>query len=238
MGVNAMEPNYNQGTSLTVEGFNSFLSKVFLWMFAGLLTTAASALFVLSTPNLIRALYTNQFLFFGLIIGEFALVAVLSRNALKYNLSTTIGLFLLYSLVNGITLSVVLLPYAGTTITTAFVISASIFAVMALYGYFTKTDLSPFKTFFMVAIGGIIIASLVNIFMGSETISFVVSVIGVVIFAGLTSYDMQKMKSLYAYSVNSGGTMEGNIAVTGALTLYLDFINMFLFVLRLLGRRR
>ena len=221
---------------LSVEGFNSFLSKVFMWMFIGLLTTAFTAFIVASTPALYYLIRSNQILFFGLIIGEFALVITLSRNALKYSYQKTVGLFLLYSFVNGLTLSIYLLSYSGTSIASAFVITAAMFGVMALYGYVAKTDLSGFGTFAMFGIVGIIIATIVNIFLASGTLSYIISLAGVVLFAGLTAYDMQKMKSIYAYSEQQGGRMEGNLAVTGALRLYLDFINMFLFVLRL-GRK-
>jgi len=222
--------------ALSVEGFNSFLSKVFMWMFIGLLTTAFTAFVVASTPALYNAIVSNQILFFGLIIGEFALVITLSRNALKYSYQKTIGLFLLYSFVNGLTLSIYLLAYSGQSVASAFIITAVMFGMMALYGYVAKTDLSGFGTFAMFGIIGIIIATIVNMFLGSGLISYIINIAGVVLFAGLTAYDMQKMKSIYTYSVQQGGTMEGNLAVTGALRLYLDFVNMFLFVLRL-GRK-
>jgi len=233
-----MEPTNHQQSTHIAEGFNSFLSKVFLWMFIGLLTTAVTSLLVLSTPAILYPIATNTWLFMGLIIGEFALVIVLSKNALKYDFTTTLSLFILYSFINGITLSVVLLMYTGATISNAFFITALLFGVMALYGHYTKADLAPFRTFFMLAIVGIIIATLVNIFIASSALSYIINIIGVVIFAGLTAYDIQKMKSYYAYSVEQGGRLESNLAVTGALTLYLDFINMFLFILRLVGKRR
>ncbi len=223
--------------TLTLEGLNAFLSKVFMWMFAGLLLTGVTSYFVIRT-GLYYVIGTNPILFFGLIIGEFALVAMLSRNALKYTYSKTVTMFMVYSFINGLTMSVIVASYTGATVFSAFIISSLMFAVMGVYGYLTKTDLSPFRTFLFLGVIGIIIASIVNIFLASGTLYYIISLIGVVIFAGLTAYDMQKMKSLYAYSINSGGTLEGNIAVTGALTLYLDFINMFLFVLRLVGRRR
>lgn len=222
--------------ALSVEGFNSFLSKVFMWMFIGLMTTALTAFVVASTPALYYLIASNQILFFGLIIAEFGLVITLSRNALKYSYQKTVGLFLVYSFVNGLTLSIYLLAYTGQSVASAFVITAAMFLVMALYGYVAKTDLSGFGTFAMIGIVGIIIATVVNIFLASGTLNYIISLAGVVLFAGLTAYDMQKMKSIYAYSVQSGGTMEGNLAVTGALRLYLDFVNMFLFVLRL-GRK-
>lgn len=224
--------------ALSVQGFNVFLSKVFMWMFVGLLTTALTAYMVAATPFLLVAIITNKILFFGLIIGEVFLVINLSKNALKYSYQKTVALFLVYAFVNGLTMSIYVIAYTGETVFTAFIITAAMFGVMALYGYVTKTDLSGFGTFFMAAIVGIIIATIVNIFLASGTLSYIISLVGVVIFAGLTAYDMQQMKGLYSYSVQSGGSMEGNIAVTGALRLYLDFINMFIFVLRLIGGRR
>lgn len=233
-----MEPEYNQQPSLTVEGFNSFLSKVFFWMFIGLLTTAVTSLFVLSTPSILIPIATNNLLYLGLIFGELALVVVLSRNLMTYKTNTAIALFLLYAVLNGLTLSVILLLYTGAVVTNAFFITAALFGVMALYGYLTKTDLSPFRTFFTLAIVGIILATIANIFIASSGLDYVINLIGVVVFAGLTAYDIQKMKSYYAHGVQQGGAIEGNLAIVGALNLYLDFINMFLFVLRLLGRRR
>jgi FtsH-binding integral membrane protein len=224
--------------ALSVQGFNVFLSKVFMWMFVGLLTTALTAYVVAATPALLMAIISNRILFFALIIGEVFLVMKISKNALDYSYQKTVGLFLLYSFVNGLTMSIYVIAYTGETVFTAFIISAAMFGVMALYGYVSKTDLSGFGTFFMVAIVGIVIASIVNIFLASGTLSYIISLVGVVIFAGLTAYDMQQMKGLYAYSMQTGGSIEGNIAVTGALRLYLDFINMFIFVLRLLGGRR
>lgn len=223
--------------SLTVSGFNTFLSKVFGWMFVGLLLTAGTSFLVVSTPAIIMLLASNRFVFYGLLIGELVLVVVISKNALKYSYPATIGLFLLYSFLNGVTLSFIFLVYSLGTLFYAFSITAVLFGVMALYGYFTKTDLSPFRAFLFFAVIGIIIASIVNLFLNSGSLEYIISLIGVVIFAGLTAVDIQKMKSYYALSVNNQGQLEGNLAVSGALTLYLDFINMFLFVLRLVGRR-
>ena len=223
--------------TLTLEGLNAFLSKVFMWMFAGLMVTAITSLIVASTPALQYLILSNNFLFFGLIIGEFALVIVLSKNALKYSYAKTVSLFLFYSFLNGLTISIILLQYTGQSISTAFLIASVVFGVMALYGYVTKTDLTPFRSFLVVGVIGIIVLSIVNIFLGNGTLFYLINLAGVVIFAGLTAYDLQKMKSLYAYSINNNHIGSGNIAVTGALTLYLDFINLFLFILRLTGKR-
>ena len=177
---------------------------------------------------LLSLIFSNRLIFFGLLIGEFALVIVLSKNALKYSYGKTVGLFLFYSFLNGLTLSSILLLYTGQSIATAFMIASVVFGVMALYGYVTKTDLTPFRSFLMVGVIGIIVLTVINIFLGNGTLFYLINLAGVVIFAGLTAYDLQKMKSLYAYSVNNTQVASGNIAVTGALTLYLDFINLFL----------
>jgi hypothetical protein len=224
--------------TLTLQGLNSFLSKIFMWMFFGLMITALTSLVVASSPTLLQLIVSNRLIFFGIIIGEFALVVVISKNALKYTYTKTVSLFLFYSFLNGLTFSVILLQYTGQSIATAFMIASVVFGVMALYGYVTKTDLTPFRSFLIVGVVGIIVLSIVNMFLGNGTLFYLINLAGVVIFAGLTAYDLQKMKSLYSYSVKNSDVSEGNLAVTGALTLYLDFINLFLFILRLTGRRR
>ena len=224
--------------TLTLQGLNSFLSKIFMWMFFGLMITALTSLVVASSPMLLQLIVSNRLVFFGIIIGEFALVVVLSKNALKYTYAKTVSLFLFYSFLNGLTFSVILLQYTGQSIATAFMIASVVFGVMALYGYVTKTDLTPFRSFLIVGVVGIIVLSIVNMFLGNGTLFYLINLAGVVIFAGLTAYDLQKMKSLYSYSVKNSDVSQGNLAVTGALTLYLDFINLFLFILRLTGKRR
>lgn len=224
--------------SISLVGFNAFLSKIFLWMFVGLMVTGATAIFVASTPSLILLLLQNQFLFIALILGEFFMVATLSRNAMKYSFQKNIGLFLGYSVLNGLTLSVIFIAYTGSSIVLAFLSSAIVFAVMALYGSLTKTDLTPFRSFLMISVIGIIVLSVINMFIASGSLGYWIGIFGVVIFAGLTAYDLQKMKSIYLYSLQDGSTIQNNLTITGALTLYLDFINIFLFMLRISGRRR
>ncbi len=224
--------------TLSVQGFNAFLSKVFMWMFMGLMTTAAIAYFVAESDSLMNLVRANPAIYIALIIAEFILVVVISKNALKYSYQKTVSLFLVYSVINGVTFSILVQKYTNEAVSTAFIITAALFGVMALYGTFSKTDLTPFRSFLMIGVVGLIIASVANMFMSSSQLSYYISLAGVVIFAGLTAYDMQKMKHYYAYSVSEGGTREGNIAVRGALTLYLDFINLFIFILRLVGRRK
>lgn len=220
---------------LTAQGLNQFLSKVFLWMFAGLITTGLTGYLIYASG--LVSVFVNPIFFIGCMIAEIAIVINLSRKAMKYSTNKTIAMFIIYSFINGLTLSAIFVIYTGATISLAFFSAASVFGVMGLYGYFTKTDLSAFRSFFMVAIIGIIIASLANFFIGSSLVEYIISLAGVVIFAGLTAYDMQKMKSYYAMTVKNPDLAEDNLAITGALQLYLDFINLFLFILRLLGRR-
>lgn len=220
--------------TLSVEGLNAFLSKVFLWMFAGLLLTAASAFIVASNVELALSL-NSMYLFF--IIAEIGLVITLSRGAMKFKYSTTVILFMVYSIVNGLTLSIIFFAYEASAISSAFFTASLIFGVMALYGYVTKTDLTQFRSFLMAGLIAVFAGMLLNMFLGSSGLGYLITIVGVVIFTGLIAYDMQRLKSYYALSVSRGGEIEGNLAVTGALTLYLDFINLFLMLLRLFGGR-
>lgn len=223
---------------LTREGLNTFLGKVFLWMFIGLLITGVVSYYVSTSSQILTFVFSNMGVFFALIIGEFILVGIISKNVMKYSFSTTVALFLLYSALNGITLSAVFIVYTGSTLFVAFGATALIFGVMSLYGHFTKTDLTPFVGFFMVGIIGIIILSIINIFIASSSMSYWIGIGGVVIFAGLTAYDLQKMKNIYYYSLQHNEDIQGNLAINGALSIYLDFINLFLFILRILGRKK
>lgn len=220
--------------TLSAEGLNSFLSKVFLWMFAGLLTTATSAYLVASNVELAISLNRMYLLF---VFAELGLVIALTRGAMKFKYSTTIILFMVYSVVNGLTLSIIFYAYAASAIYSAFLTASLIFAVMALYGYVTKTDLTQFRSFLMAGLIAVVAGMFLNMFIGSSGLGYLITIVGVVIFTGLIAYDMQRLKSYYALSVSKGGEIEGNLAVTGALTLYLDFINLFLMLLRLFGGR-
>ena len=215
-----------------------FLAKVFNWMAVGLGVTAAIAFMTVSSGG-VEVIRNNQLLFFGLIFGELGLVIYLSARIKNISAATATGLFLFYSALNGATLSVLLMIYTSTSVAATFIIAAGMFAAMAIYGTVTKKDLSSLGSFMFMGLFGIIIASVVNIFMGSAMIAWVVSAIGVVVFTGLTAYDVQKISRYGAGGVMESG--EGAIrkgAIIGALTLYLDFINLFLSLLRLMGDRR
>jgi FtsH-binding integral membrane protein len=203
-------------------------------MFGGLLLTAAAAAWVVLSPAMQNLLFGNPALMFGLIIGELVLVGVLSFRITKMSPAAAASIFLVYSLLNGLTLSVVAFYYTGASIFQAFVVAGGMFGAMSIYGLVTKRDLTGWGSFFFMGLIGIVLASVVNIFMKSDGLSFVISVVGVFVFVGLTAYDTQKLKT-YA---QVEGPMSTNFAVIGALALYLDFVNLFLMLLRLFGSRR
>jgi len=213
----------------------AFLSKVYGWMFLGLLITAGTALVVASSPFLIETLILNRLLFWVLILGQLGLVFFLAARVEKMAPATAAGLFLLYSAMVGVTSSVILLIYTGASIVSTFVITAGMFGAMAVYGTLTKRSLAGVGQFMFMGLIGLIIASIVNIFVASSAMSFVISVIGVIVFTGLTAWDAQRLKEM-AVALPDGRV--GSYAVVGALSLYLDFINLFFFLLRLLGGRR
>ena len=206
---------------------------VYRWMTLGLAVTAVIAYSVATSEAALRLVIGNRFVFFGLIIAEFGLVLALSAAANRLSMATAGGLFLLYSALNGATLSVVLLAYTGSSVATAFVTTAGTFGAMSVYATLTRRDLSSWGTFLFMGLIGVVIASLVNLFLQSGLMSFVISCVSVVVFTGLTAYDTQKLRAL----ARSGGGSAA-MSVNGALALYLDFVNLFLALLRLFGRRR
>lgn len=209
-----------------------FLARVYAWMFGGLLITALAAWYVYS-----KELYlTLGGWMLPLIIVELGLVFYLSARIEKMTQTTAAMLFLGYSLLNGVTLSVILAVYELGSVQNVFIITASMFAALSAYGYFTKKNLSGIGSFLFMGLVGIIIAGIVNIFIGSGALSFAISVIGVLVFAGLTAYDTQQLKEMYMLQIE-GGENATKGAIIGALKLYLDFINLFLFLLRIFGNR-
>jgi hypothetical protein len=217
----------------------SLLRNVYLWMTGGLALTAVVALGVASNPNLIRALVTNRMLFFALIIGEVALVWFLSARITTLSPAAAVGGFAAYAVLNGVTLSLILLAYARTSISTALFVTAGTFAGMSLYATVTKRELAGIGRYLIYGLWGIIIASLVNFFLRSPAVDWVLSYVGVALFLGLTAYDTQIIKR---WSDGLGGEVAEadyiRLSILGALKLYLDFINLFLFFLRIFGRRR
>jgi FtsH-binding integral membrane protein len=172
----------------------------------------------------------------GMLIGTFGLVMLISFMIDRLSPAMAFGLFMLYAALLGVMLSTIFIQYTGTSITRVFFISAASFGALSLYGYTTKRDLGPLGTFLIMGMIGLFIAMIVNMFLQSSQMSFIISVVGVLIFAGLTAWDTQKIKEMY--DVNDDGTVTSRKAIMGALTLYLDFINLFLFMLRLVGDRR
>ncbi len=213
----------------------AFLSKVYGWMFLGLLITAGTAVVVASSQTLIETFILNRIFFWGLVLAQLGLVFYLSARVDKIAPATAAGLFMLYSALTGITTSVILLVYTGASIASTFVITAAMFGSLAVFGTFTKRSLAGVGQFMMMGLIGLIIASLVGLFWQNSALHFVISVVGVLVFTGLTAWDAQRLKEM-AVALPDGRV--GSYAVVGALSLYLDFINLFFFLLRLMGGRR
>lgn len=239
----SIEKNYGQSIpsqrerELTMsEAFPVLMRKVYTWMALALVITGFTAYYVATSPALLQLIYGNQLVFWGLIIGELALVMGLSFALGKLSLATATLMFVLYSVVNGATLSSIFMIYTMSSITSVFFITAGTFAAMAAFGYFTKTDLSSMGKILFMALIGLIIASIVNIFMKSSGLTVILNYVGVLIFVGLTAYDTQKIKEMMLLAPDAGENMQ-KLALMGALSLYLDFINLFLHLLRILGNR-
>ena len=224
-----------QVVDLSDERVGIFLSKVYAWMFFGLMITAMIALAVASSPALIEGLILNRLVFWGLIIAQLGLVFYLSARVEKVAPTTAAGLFMLYSALIGVTSSVIVLMYTGASITSTFIVTAGMFGTMAVFGSVTKRSLAGWGQFLFMGLIGLILASVVGFFWQNDAMQFVISVVGVLIFTGLTAYDAQRLKQM-AVALPDGRV--GAYAVVGALSLYLDFINLFFFLLRFTGSRR
>jgi FtsH-binding integral membrane protein len=214
-----------------------FIRRVYNWMGLGLALTAFVALYTTSNPRLLSLILGNPLVFFGLIIGELILVVVLSAAINRLQASTATLLFFLYSAMNGLTLSVIFLTYTRASIASTFFVTAGTFGVTSFYGYTTQRDLTSWGSFFFMGLIGIIIASVVNIFLHSPMIYWVVTYAGILVFVGLAAYDTQKLKEMALAGFTDDETARKG-AVMGALALYLDFINLFLLLLRIFGSRR
>jgi len=217
--------------------FPVLMQKVYLWMSLALVITGFTAYFVATSQTLLTMIFGNSLVMWGLIIAEFALVFAISGAINKLSLTTATLLFTLYSVLNGATLSVIFLAYTLSSIASVFFITSATFGAMALYGYFTKKDLSSWGRILFMALIGIIIATVVNIFLKSGALNMIVSYVGVLVFVGLTAYDSQKIKEMLLQASDAGEGMQ-KIALLGALSLYLDFINLFIYLLRIFGSNR
>ena len=217
--------------------FPALMRKVFVWMTLALAITGLTAYGVATSPTILSLIFSSNVTVFGLIIAEFALVFAISGAINRMSLSTATMLFILYSVINGATLSSIFLTFSVATIGKVFFITAGTFGAMALVGYTTKTDLTSRGKLLFMALLGIIIASVVNMFVGSSGLDLILSYVGVLVFVGLTAYDTQKIKQMCQSAPDAGESTQ-KLALIGALSLYLDFINLFLYLLRIFGNNR
>ena len=215
----------------------SVFRKVYVWMTLALCITGLTAMVVANNDRIIYELLQNSLLFWGIIIAELVLVFVISGMVAKLSMTTATLLFIFYSVLNGVTMSLIFLAYTESTIASTFFITAGTFGALSLYGYMTKKDLSSWGSILGMALLGLIIASVVNAFMESDTLYWIISYVGVLLFVGLTVYDTQKIKRAIMDPDNKVDDDLHKIALLGALSLYLDFINLFLYMLRIMGDR-
>jgi len=234
--INSQDATRNMERDLSRSAaFPALMRKVYLWMTMALVITGLCAWGVATSPTMVRMVYGNSASIWVLFIAELVLVFYTTARIDKLSLSTATTLFIIYSALNGVTLSAIFMVYATVTIAKVFFITAATFGATALYGYMTKTDLTKFGNLFLMALFGLIIATLVNLFLHSAMLDLALSYIGVVLFVGLTAWDSQQIKRALALQP---GLDEGSqkVALLGALSLYLDFINLFLYLLRIFGR--
>lgn len=231
--------NYND-QSINIDSSavsRSFVANVFSYMTLALVITGIAAYWFAASGNILALLQGSSLLLWGVMLAPIGMVLIMSFAFNRLSFSALMGLFLAYSLVNGISLSVIFLIYSSAAISKVFFITAGLFGTMAVVGYTTKTDLTKLGSILMMAVFGIVIASLVNYFMQSAAFDYLISCVGVLVFTGLVAYDTQKVKRIGA-GVEYGTATAGKLALMGALSLYLDFINLFLFLLRVFGGRR
>ena len=217
--------------------FPALMRKVFVWMTLALAITGLTAYGVATSPTILSLIFSSKVTFFGLIIAEFALVFAISGAINRLSLSTATMLFILYSVINGATLSSIFFAFSVATISKVFFITAGTFGAMALVGYTTKTGLTSMGKLLFMALLGIIIASVVNMFVASSGLDLILSYVGVLVFVGLTAYDTQKIKQMCQAAPDASESTQ-KLALIGALSLYLDFINLFLYLLRIFGNNR
>jgi hypothetical protein len=214
-----------------------FMTRVYGWMSLALAVTGLVAFYTATSEAILSVIFGSQLAFWGLVIGTFLLVMWISAGIRSMAPTTAAAVFLLYSIMNGLLFSSIFIVYTGESIALTFFITAGTFAAMSVYGYTTKADLSKIGSIAMMALIGILIASLVNFFLESETLYWIISYVGVAVFVALVAYDTQKLKDMAIYGFDGEATAK-KMSILGALTLYLDFINLFLFLLRLFGSRR
>jgi len=236
MEYSQLERMINEREATVSRSFPVLMKKVYVWMALALVITGMTSWLVASSPAISQAIFENPILFWGMIIAEFGLVMWLSAGIRKMSLTTATMLFILYSVVNGVTLASIFFVYTMESIATTFFITAGTFGAMSVIGYKTSKDLSGMGRYLMMALIGLIIATVVNLFVGSSMMGMIISYAGVLIFVGLTAYDTQKIKEMFMNADEYNPDVQ-KYAVLGALSLYLDFINLFLYLLRIFGRR-
>jgi FtsH-binding integral membrane protein len=228
-------PYAGAGTASAAERITTFLRAAYGWMAGGLAVTAIVALFMAASPELVIGLARNRIAFWGIAIAQLGVVFYLSARVNKLSPTTAAALFLGYSALTGVTFSIILLAFTGESVATTFFVTAGMFGALAMYGTVTSRSLAGWGQFLFMGLIGVVLASIVGMFWHNDAFQFVLSFIGVILFTGLTAYDAQRLKGM-ALALPEGQT--GSYAIVGALTLYLDFINLFLFLLRFLGNRR
>jgi uncharacterized protein len=231
------EKSFGFELSPQVASERTFLSQVYFWMSAGLALTGFVAGWMSLNPSLIVGIARNPILMIGLFIGQIGLVFWLSSAIMRISLSAATVGFGVYATLNGVLFSYIFLVYTGASIASTFFVTAGTFAAISVYGFTTKRDLTSVGSFCFMGLIGIILASLVNMFFRSPAMYWIITYAGIAIFIGLTAYDTQKLKQIHAQGFSSGDMMK-KLALLGALRLYLDFINLFLLLLRVMGRRR
>ena len=228
----------NQVIQSVNTAYRTLMGKVYLWMTLALAVTGLTSLYVASSPGLVQSIFASRGTFWLLVIAELALVFILSARIMKMSFSTAGIMFALYSVLNGVTMSFIFIAYTSTSIATAFFVPAGMFAAMSFIGFVTKKDLSSFGSFFTMALIGLIIASVVNIFLNSSVMYWIITYVGVLLFVGLTAYDTQKIKQMLIEYGDEVNDSTQKLALIGSLSLYLDFINLFLYILRLFGNNK
>lgn len=221
-----------------VSAYSKLMRSVYLWMTFALIITGLTAATVAFSPAMLSMLFSSKITFYGLIIAELAVVIILSAKIQKLSFTTATLMFILYSILTGATLSVIFLAYQLDSIVTTFFVTAGTFGSMTLIGYTTKKDLSKMGTYLLMTLIGLVIATLVNMFLANSTLDWIITYVGVLLFIGLTAYDTQKIKQMlreYGTEINENSQ---KMALMGSLTLYLDFINLFLYLLKILGNRK
>ncbi|SLM33253.1 conserved hypothetical protein; putative inner membrane protein [Desulfamplus magnetovallimortis] len=227
------------GNAMSLVKVNTFIRSVYNWMFVGLALTAFTAFYVASSETLLQVIFGNKIIFYGMIFGELGMVFYLSARVHKMSAFSATALFVTYSILNGATLSSIFMIYNISSIASTFLVCALTFAACSVYGMVTKKDLTSLGGFMMMGLIGIIIASLLNVFIKSTAMNMIISYVGVLVFVGLTAYDTQKLKEMaITQPVDASGAMVRKGAIMGALTLYLDFINLFLMLLHIFGGSR